>query len=124
MSYDITWNEDGTILCFKGITTIHHINEANEKLYADPRFDGHKYQVWDLSRADFSPISTDDIEEPAATDMGATFSNPNMKVAIIADDNHVKNISYHYIDLSKTLNSTWSFLVCDTFEEAMKWAVK
>lgn len=124
MSYDITWNEDGTILRFNGITTIHHINSANEKLYADPRFDGHRYQVWDLLEADFSSITTEDIEGPAATDMGAAFSNPKMKVAIIANNKHTQNISFNYIDLSKALNSTWSFLICDTLEEAMKWAKK
>lgn len=122
MPYDIAWNEDGTVLHLSGVTTIHHINEANGKLYADPRFDNHKYQIWDLSDADFTDISKEDIEEAAGTDKGAAFSIPRMKVAFIAKDTHTINITRYYIALSKKLNSTWTFLLCDTFEEAMKWA--
>lgn len=97
VSYKLNYRDGGFLIEVTGLTSIHDIDESNGKLHGDEHFDRHRFQLWDLSEADFSSISESDILEAAAVDVVASKTRYNVKVAFLIQNYHVKKICSAYI---------------------------
>ncbi len=121
MSYDIIWNNDGTIINFRGNITINEINEANDILYKDERYETHKYGISNFLNATSDTIDEESVMFPAAMDRGASQYIKKMKIALVTTDKHVRALCQHYIDISKEIGSTWKFDIFNSVEDALTW---
>ncbi|MCP3965469.1 MAG: hypothetical protein GY718_03820 [Lentisphaerae bacterium] len=122
MSYDIVWNNDGTIMNFYGNISINEIDESNDMLYKDQRYETHKYSIANfLNATSDNTINEDSVMFPAAMDRGAAEYIKKMKIALVTTNKHVLRLCQHYIDISKILKSTWEFGIFSSVEEALIW---
>lgn len=121
MPYTISWSASGSYVVFTGKINIDDINQANNDYYGDPRFDEIKYQIFDLSKADTSGITLEDIKYPAAFDNAATNYKNNFKAAMICADSHCQSLCNEYIKLAENYQSPWVFSVFDCYQKARVW---
>ena len=121
MLYKLTWDKAGTVAEFFGRITLDTILEVDQMHYNDPRFDEIHYELYDFSQADLSEVHISDVQVPAAYDFGASHINRCMKVASVATDPHAIELCKHYINVSKGVNSSWSFAIFDDRESALEW---
>lgn len=121
MLYKLTWNKEGTVAEFFGKISLDTILEVDQKHYNDPRFDEIRYELYDFTQADLSGVYICDVQVPAAYDYGASHINRYIKVASVATDPHAIELCKHYINVSKGINSSWSFGIFEDRESALKW---
>ena len=123
MSYLLDFHDKGFFVSMTSVITLDDIDRSNGDLHGHRDFDHHRFQLWDLSKADFSPISESDILEAAATDFVASKTRYMVKVGFIVLDDHVKTICSAYISQSLAMGSPWQFEIFDDPDVARKWAV-
>ena len=121
MSYYISYKDNGFFLTHKGIITIDEIHKANGLIHGHEEFDSHKYQIINLLDADFSTICQSKSKEPAVTDLVASKSQSNIKVAIVAWEANAISFCKLYISESKQRGSPWDFEIFSDLEAALEW---
>ena len=122
MPYHISYKNNGLFLTHKELITIDEIHEANGILHGHEEFDSHRYQIINLLDADFSTISQSKSIEPAATDLVASKTKSNVKVALVVRDARAINFCRLYISESKQLGSPWDFEIFSDLEVALEWS--
>lgn len=121
MSYELSYNDRGFVIRFKGDVTIEELNDANGKIHGHAKFDYHRYQIVDLLDADLSSVSGEDAKVPAVTDYIASLRKWNVKVALVAVKSPALNAANNYAEQARQLTPTWKFKIFSTFEDALKW---
>lgn len=105
----------------KGLITIDEINEANGLIHGHEEFDSHEYQIINLLNSDFSSIIQSKHKEPAATDLAASKTRSNVKVAFVAHETKAINFCNLYISESKRCGSPWDFEIFSNLESTLEW---
>ncbi|PCJ98618.1 MAG: hypothetical protein COA45_07840 [Zetaproteobacteria bacterium] len=122
VNYKLTWEDKGFLVAYYGMITGSDVDKLNRTLHGDIRFDNHKYQIWEFLKSDYSQMSIDDARTLAATDAIASRSTPNVKVAIIANDEHMSLIVKEYTKCMKEIfNSSWEIRLFDKMSSAREW---
>ena len=119
MPHSTQWDRNGVIWQYWGVVTGDELLESNQEIYGDARFDEMKYQVVDLTEVERFDVSEDDMMVVAANDKAAARTNPNVRVAIIASDSTILQLSRIY---GAATAATWKQRVFDTSAEAQSWA--
>lgn len=122
MPYRTTWEAQGILWEFFGRVTAQEIQEANEAFYNDGRSDRAKYQIIDAARVTEVEWEEKKITLTAAYDIGATRTIRTMKVAYVAENEEVVDRLEKYIEISRRLNSNWSFKGFRDLDSARAWA--
>jgi len=121
MAFQVTWKEKGAIFNFSGSISIQEINKASEPLQGDAKLDDHTYSIWNFLEADLSSITEIEANEPASIASAVAISVPEMKVALIAQENHAVELCKYVIESTKKFGSTWEFHLFDCMDDAIKW---
>jgi hypothetical protein len=121
MAYQIDWRDDGVLVTMTGEIDIKALNEANGRLHGDARFDGMRYQVWDLLGASLGSITRREIEQPSAIDLVASRINTKVKVALVTVKAHDVALCEHYAGRSMGLGTTWEIRVYPELAAALAW---
>lgn len=121
MPHTTSWSRHGITWRFFGAVTTDEVNRANKEMYDDPRFDTITYFVWDMLNVE--QLVKDEIEcgEPAATDLGASFSNNHIRGALIAREGEVYDSCNSYIQQCRTLNNPWDLKLFTDNNSALAW---
>jgi len=121
MSFQIIYKNRTFIVTFASVTSIDEINDANGKIQGGEHFDNHNNQIWDFTNADLSLISEGDMIIPAVTDFGASTTNEDINIAIVAVEEQAINLCKAYIITCQKIGSPWAFKICPTIQDALKW---
>ncbi|MBM4116720.1 hypothetical protein FJ251_03125 [bacterium] len=124
MAYQVAWSEQGVLVAMAGDVDIKELNEANGRLHGDPRFDGMRYQLWDLLGASLGSITRREIEQPSAIDLVAARMNARVKVALVTVSPHDVQISEHYAARSASLGSPWEIRIFSDLAAARAWCLE
>ena len=119
MTFNIKWGKKVVYIKFRGIVTAQDLIDANNYLISNSEFENIHNQIFDfIEIADFL-ITKSDIEIIAAMDKAQSEWNKVMKVAIVAIDNEVNEITEEYKKIME--GSGWTIRDFKTTEEAQKW---
>ena len=116
MAYQFDWCDEGFILTFEGLLSVQEIKDANHLWKKVPRIETIKYQVWDFSQADLYDIYESDTQDPTAYR-----AFPNMKVALISNDDYAKKLFDVYAQRAHQCGSNWELAIHETQEKAFQW---
>lgn len=119
MPYATTWEDSGVLWTFHGQVTGDEILRANQEIYRDARFRRMTYQVVDLTAVDRFDVTEDDMAMIAVHDRAAARSLPNVRVAIAAADEIIKDLSAFYDAVM--VGSPWQQRIFDSVREAREW---
>ncbi|MBD3367182.1 MAG: hypothetical protein GF405_03270 [Candidatus Eisenbacteria bacterium] len=119
MSYETHWEPDGVRWVYRGVMTDDDILRSNLELYDDPRFDTLKYQIADLRGIESFEGSARAVRRLSRMDRDQAVRNPNVKVAILADEALVRGIANVYA--MSGVDAPWETRVFESEKEARAW---
>ena len=120
MPYEHTWEERGVYRRYYGTITGGELLKAVEEVGGDPRFDRIRYVLNDCLGVEQVKITHDEIELVAAIDKGASLSNSDIKVAIVATGQVVLELATLYSDLSDQY-MIYPTRIFPSLEQARDW---
>ena len=121
MPFKTSWAEKGIYSQFHGEVTPAEIEEANAEVYGDYRFDHIEYFIYDFTDADDLALQQSDVEDSVATDKGASYTNRDIKGALVASDQQICEMIDSYMNMSSELGSPWDSKRFLNLDEARKW---
>lgn len=123
MSYDISWEENGVILYFLDEVTNDDLINANLELLASPRFNEINYQLVDLLNVTKYPVDSNAIRRVAELDAKAYKINPNIKIALVANNLIAKGLLNMYIVYFEFASDEhrWKSEIFESVQDANKW---
>ena len=119
MPHTTKWERRGVTWIFWGVVSGEELLEANQEIYGDARFDGMRFQIVDMTAVERFDVSLDDMTVLAATDKAASKSNPDVRVAVAARDELIRQLSLYYE--READGSPWRQQIFESVEAARNW---
>lgn len=121
MKQSIVWDKEFVRVTVGETASFAEINGLNGRLIGDYRFDIVKFQLWDFSYTQKMILrEKKDMKIFAELDKVATRWNPDLKVAIVAQEEQVVKELQNYVDSME--ETDWETQIFNTVEKAMEWA--
>ena len=92
MAYQITREKYGTTTKYAGFLTREAFFQSVFDKLNDPNFDRTRYAVMDFLDVTGHGVTLEDVEVIGAYGLGAEFTNPNIKIAIVTTDQGIRNL--------------------------------
>lgn len=96
MPFEIVWEPHGAYRKFYGFVTAPEFKRSIERLHNDLHFDTLKYVINDFLEVQGHEIAEADITMFAALWVGASFSNPNVRIATVSTDEKIMALMQDY----------------------------
>ncbi|MEX0361528.1 MAG: hypothetical protein AB3N10_11155 [Allomuricauda sp.] len=122
MKYKITLEEAGILAVFEGNLDTADIKNCIIEIQANEKYSEYEYGIFDYTKADLSNIEIGDVlAELFPLSIGASFSLPFAKVAIVAVDPHTVNINKSYRNKLLEFGIKWGFEIFSNQTDARNW---
>jgi len=122
MSYSHKWIGNDIIFSFTGEVNFDDLNQANNEIYGDSRFDLMNYAIFDFSLIKRFDLSEVEIEVISALDRSIARWNRKLKLALIGNEKEVKDTIISYIHLMD--KELWEIKLFDHINPAIDWCLK
>jgi len=122
MSYNITWQDSNVIISFEGNVNYQDVNEADNIVYGDSRFDDMKYQIADFSKIEKFELTEDEVQIIAMLDKSSSRWNNKIKLAVVTLDLYLLERIKPYIETMQ--DTEWSIKIFENIFEAKKWCIE
>ena len=84
MSYEVTWEPRGVIKRFSALVTDNEMIQSVVDTEKDARFDELRYVINDFLGITGISMTKDSVDEISVRDRGAAYTNPNIRIAVVA----------------------------------------
>ena len=122
MSVQHKWIGNDIIFSFEGEISFDEIEEANDEVYGDSRYDRMNYAIYDFKSAKCINLTDKEIDVISALDQSMSTWNRNLKLAVIGNyNNNINDRIVHYIKLME--NSDWDIELFNHPGEAIEWCL-
>ncbi|MEX0321175.1 MAG: hypothetical protein AB3N63_03390 [Puniceicoccaceae bacterium] len=121
MNYQIFWEERGAVAVFKGKLAMSDLIEYQKELQGDDRYDSLDYVIADYQQADTTQIEQQDREVSLGLTIGASYSLPSLRLAIVSTDSDTTNFAKYRIAKFKEYGINWEMRIFSTLTDARKW---
>ena len=121
MAYKLIWEEKGVTANFKGTVNDLELSEIVSKFYSHEKFDFIRYLLISFIGVEKFNITSEALEEVGAMDYAAALSNPDIKVAVVSDNDAILDMFSSYVKAAQ--GSTWSIRYFGSTNEARKWMI-
>lgn len=118
MPYRIDWEPQGVYKKVWGFVTADEYLASMQEIHGDPRFDEMSYSINDFLEVVGFDVGQNTIVDMAAASLGARYSNPKIRVALVTRDERIEALGRLFA--SKDLNS-FPTRVFATLEKAREW---
>jgi len=119
LAYQENWEKEGLCRVYSGEITCSEILNSNIALHANARFYEINYVINDFSQATGFEASLMELKECIAIDNAASKSKSALKVAIVAQIEHLLTCAHFYT--LKMEESSFDCKIFDQTEEAYNW---
>ena len=123
MAHNTTWEERGIYWKFSGHVSAVEVEEADNEMYGDPRFDEIKYFIWDMTDASELGMTESDSDFPAGTDRAAAYTNKNLNGALVSNNEQIRKRFKRYIEVSSEIGNPWKLKIFNNLEDARAWVL-
>jgi len=122
MSYEIVWEKDGVKVIATGVFGNDFL-QASVEATTDSRFICARYAIVDFNRVTDFPVETETIRLLAESDIRAYKLNPNLKLAIVANETimtGLTNMYKLYFEFNNA-NKAWEMNVFESESDTRDW---
>ncbi len=119
MTFNINWDKKGVYVKFRGVVTAQDLIDANNYLISNANFETIHYQIFDFSTIEDFKITSYDISIIGVMDKSQTGFKKEMKVAIVTEDDYVREITTEYDHIMS--ESNWQTKIFANYESALTW---
>jgi hypothetical protein len=120
MAFENYWERNGVTRTFNGFVDGQQVLDSIVEIGEDSRFDSVRYVINDFLNVVDIDISDRDVFRIAAIDRGASITNPNIRIAVVTNDNHMRDLAQRYGELMK--DSPYQTLLFESIDAAREWA--
>lgn len=96
MPYEIVWEPKGVYRRYFGRSDGAELTQSILDVEGDQRFDELRYVINDMLDSDEILLSSNTMTEISAVDGAAELSNPNIRIAIVADKPAILAVAHAY----------------------------
>lgn len=121
MTFNINWTKKGVYVKFRGLVTAQDLIDANNYIISNANFDVISYQIFDFLNIEGFKITSYDINVIGVMDKAQAEFKQEMKVAIVTQDEYVKQITLEYNQIMT--ESNWITQIFGNYESAKDWAI-
>lgn len=115
MPFALGWEPRGVLITYSGALSAGHVLECHRRIAGDARFDDLRFAIVDTSPVQSISISPSDVAEIDALLQGPAWTNPWIKVVIVATRADVLQV----LALHETMTDTaFKFEVRESVEAA------
>ncbi len=118
MSYEIIWESHGAVKRFLGHVNSFELIQSVIDVERDARFDDLHYVINDFLGCTRFSIHDRVVEDMAVMDKGASFSNPDIKIAVVVTSPQIIAAAREYVNSELNVYPTRIFA---TEGEARAW---
>ncbi len=120
MACKLFWEEKGVLFLHEGIVTEHEVQEMNNRIYGDKRFESISYQISDYTAATDIRLSSRDAKVIGTLDrMSARWNFKKMRIAVVtADVTFIHVVEDYFQEFEGT---AWEGKIFPTLELAYGW---
>lgn len=118
MSYEVHWEPRGAIKRFWGRVSSQDMIRSVVETEADARFDSLRYVINDCREVDQIAFSSEDVSNVSAMDLGASRTNPAIRIAVVATMAELIAFAEQYANSALNVYPTRIFA---TMEDARAW---
>jgi hypothetical protein len=118
MAFDLTWEPRGVYRRYWADVTIAERRESFETIFADPRFDDLMFTITDYLDVRHYEVTDEATEEIAALHVGATHTNPRLRIAAVVTNPLIIRAIEHFIALEMVPTP---YRVFATVSDARAW---
>lgn len=120
MPCEMIWKDEGIIFRHNGTVTNEEVQEMNNLMYGDPRFDKIRYQIADYTRVTENLISFKEAKVIAKIDRASSHWNRKvMLLGVVTTDPQFIPVAEAYF--REFVGTMWVGKCFSTLEEAMEW---
>lgn len=113
MSYEVHWEPRGAIKRFWGLVSSHDMIRSVVETEADARFDSLRYVINDCREVTEIAFSSEDVSDVSAMDLGASRTNPAIRIAIVATMAELIAFAEQYANSALNVYPTQIFATMD-----------
>jgi len=121
MGYSMSWGNMTVCIDYTGEIDNEEIISAHFSLNADDRFYACRSLILDISKCNMDKVSVDDLIPIIRTDLGASFTNISLKVAMIATFPENREKAGQYINKCREVEYPWEFELFNSIDDAHQW---
>ncbi|MBI5785336.1 MAG: hypothetical protein HZA64_07770 [Rhodocyclales bacterium] len=118
MTYEVAWEGRGAVKRFFGHVTEDDMLQSVLETESDRRFDDLRYVINDFTDITGSSVTLPTIEDIAIADIGASHSNPSIRIAVVTTDPDIEALVNHYANSPLNAYETRIF---SSMEAARVW---
>ncbi len=118
MPYELIWEDKGVCRRYFGHTDSVELARSVLEVEHDARFDQLRYVLNDMLASEGVSITEDALAEISAVDGAAELSNPNIRIALVADKPALRTVGEAYIAAGLNSYPTRMFF---TLKDARAW---
>lgn len=119
MDKEIFWSDEGIQIKYKGDLYLNDIIAVNRLISNNPKYIFIKYQISDFLGLTSLSMSKKDIESLSEFQVIPTILKPNLKLAVVSDNNDFREKVLEFIDLMKY--NDWNIKLFNNLVEAKEW---
>ena len=119
MAYKIEWGKNYVHISYSGNITIHEIFEVTGLIASDLRYQALTHTTSNFIDVTGYTISESDINNLSSLDAIPSILNPNIKLAVVSNNNNIQGMVMKYIDFMSV--NEWEIKLFDNLEESMAW---
>jgi hypothetical protein len=113
MPYEIVWENKGVLKRYFGRMTGKELLQGVNDICGSVRFDEIEYVIYDFLNCKSLAVSDVEAVEAAAIEDAAHFSNPRIRIAVVADDPQTIAIASRYASDATKVYPTRIFRTVD-----------
>ena len=101
MAYTINWERNGAYISYSDRVTFAQFMGAVLEIHADINYTTTKYVIHDMLAASELDFSGLDMTAMVAHELGARFTNPNVRPAVVSSDPNMEASTRAFSDLTR-----------------------
>jgi hypothetical protein len=117
MPYEIVREDRGAYKRFWGVVTPTEFLDSLIAFHSDPHFERFRYTIQDFTETAHLSLTESHIEDAAAICVGASFTNPNIRILAVTTDPGIIGMAKKYDQVTRTD----PILIFPTLDEARHW---
>ena len=119
MISEFEWIDNNAHVTFGGDLRFSDINQADEKIFGDLRFDLMKYAIFDFSNIQKLNITKEEAQIIGILDRSSNIWYRSIKIALITTNIELMELSEIY--RTNLIGSKWTVKIFIDFDAALKW---
>lgn len=120
MNQMISWESQGVVVTYSNQLHSKALARIVRDIQSDPHYDNLRYVIHDCSLCTGADYSVNDLLELAATDGVAARTNLNVRVAMVATQPEIVDLTKTYLSFGLNLHEVKMF---STIHEARMWVM-